>query len=170
HLAVEGGQRPLALVVTAGQRGDSPQFAAVLGGVRVPRLGPGRPRTRPDRVLADKAYSSKANRALLRRRGVRAVIPEKDDPAGYWPTRPSIRSRMRSAWPLCRAYSSIVWIRTSRSGIGSRSSSPVPWMSRSGASATNRSAKATSARQVAHASATTAGSAVASRNATWLEV
>jgi len=54
-------------VVTAGQGGDSPQFAAVLGGIRVPRLGPGRPRSRPDRVLADKAYSSRANRALLRR-------------------------------------------------------------------------------------------------------
>jgi transposase len=66
-------------VVTAGQGGDSPQFAAVLGAIRVPRLGPGRPRTRPDRVLADKAYSSKANRALLRCRGIRATIPEKDD-------------------------------------------------------------------------------------------
>jgi hypothetical protein len=55
HLAVEGGQRPLSVVVTAGQGGDSPQFGAVLGGIRVPRLGPGRPRTRPDRVLADKA-------------------------------------------------------------------------------------------------------------------
>ena len=71
-------------MLTAGQCGDSPKFAAVLGGVRVPRLGPGRPRTRPDRVLADKAYSSRANRALLRRRGVRAVIPEKDDQAAHW--------------------------------------------------------------------------------------
>jgi hypothetical protein len=53
-------------VLTAGQRGDSPQFAAVLSGVRVPRLDQGRPRTRPARVLADKAYSSRANRALLR--------------------------------------------------------------------------------------------------------
>jgi transposase len=70
-------------VVTAGQCGDSPQFAAVLGGIRVPRWGPGRPRTRPDRVLADKAYSSKANRALLRRRGIGAVIPEKDDQAAH---------------------------------------------------------------------------------------
>ena len=60
HLAVEGGQRPLSIVVTAGQRGDSPQFGAVLHGIRVPRLGPGRPRTRPDRVLADKAYSCRA--------------------------------------------------------------------------------------------------------------
>jgi transposase len=29
HLAVEQGQRPLSIVVTAGQRGDAPQFAAV---------------------------------------------------------------------------------------------------------------------------------------------
>jgi transposase len=83
HLAVEGGQRPLSIVLTAGQRGDSPQFAAVLGGIRVPRRDQGRPRTRPDRVLADKAYSSRANRALLRRRGIRAVIPEKDDQAAH---------------------------------------------------------------------------------------
>jgi transposase len=83
HLAVEGGQRPLSLVVTAGQRGDSPQFAAVLGGIRVPLLGPGRPRTRPDRVLADQASSARANRALLRCRGIRAVIPDKDDQAAH---------------------------------------------------------------------------------------
>jgi transposase len=73
----------LSIVVTAGQAGDSPQFGAVLGGIRVPRLGPGRPRTRPDRVLADKAYSSKGNRALLRGRGIRATIPEKDDQAAH---------------------------------------------------------------------------------------
>ena len=79
HLAVEQGQKMMSVVVTAGQRGDSPQFAAVLGGIRVPRCGAGRPRTRPDRVLADKAYSSRANRALLARRGIKATIPVKDD-------------------------------------------------------------------------------------------
>jgi len=71
----------LSIVITAGQRGDSPQFQAVLDGIRVPRTGAGRPRTRPDRVLADKAYSSKDNRAYLRRRGIRATIPVKDDQA-----------------------------------------------------------------------------------------
>jgi hypothetical protein len=50
-------------VITAGQRGDTPQFAAVLEGIRVPRPGPGRSRSRPDRVLGDKAYGSRANRA-----------------------------------------------------------------------------------------------------------
>jgi len=34
-------------------------------------------------VLADKAYSSRANRALLRCRGIGAVIPEKDDQAAH---------------------------------------------------------------------------------------
>jgi transposase len=55
----------------------------VLGGIRVPRLGPGRPRTRPDRVLADKAYSARANRAYLHWRGIAATIPEKDDQAAH---------------------------------------------------------------------------------------
>jgi hypothetical protein len=81
HLACEQGRGPLSILITAGQRGDSPQFAAVIDRIRVPRLGPGRPRTRPDRVLADKAYSSKANRASLRRRKIRCTIPVKDDQA-----------------------------------------------------------------------------------------
>lgn len=83
HLACEQGQKVLAVVVTAGQRGDSPQFPVVLDTIRVPRIGPGRPRTRPDRVLADKAYSSKANRDLLRRRGIHATIPMKTDQAAH---------------------------------------------------------------------------------------
>ncbi|MBD0844854.1 transposase, partial [Streptomyces sp. TRM68416] len=44
HLAVEQGQKPLSIVITAGQRGDSPQFEPVLEAIRVPRLGLGRPR------------------------------------------------------------------------------------------------------------------------------
>jgi len=79
HLSCEQRQKPLSVVITAGQRGDSPQFTAVLGGIAVAQLGPGRPRTRPDRVLGDKAYSSAANRAYLRRRGIRCTIPEPAD-------------------------------------------------------------------------------------------
>jgi transposase len=79
HLSCEQGQKPMSFVVTAGQRGDSPQFVPVLNRIRVARLGGGRPRTRPDRVLADKAYTSRANRAHLRRRGIKATIPSKAD-------------------------------------------------------------------------------------------
>ncbi|KRB68882.1 transposase [Kitasatospora sp. Root187] len=79
HLACEQRQKPLSLLVTAGQCGDSPQFEAVLDAIRVARPGPGQPRTRPLRVRGDKAYSSKANRAYLRRRGIRCTIPEPAD-------------------------------------------------------------------------------------------
>jgi transposase len=55
---------------------STPDQNFVLGAIRVPRQGMGRPRTRPDRVLADKAYSSRAIRRLLRSCGIVAVIPE----------------------------------------------------------------------------------------------
>jgi transposase len=51
----------------------------LLDRLRVARCGPGRPRTRPDALLADKAYSSRAHRTLLRERGIKAVIPERAD-------------------------------------------------------------------------------------------
>lgn len=69
-------------MLTAGQAADSPQFLPVLNKVRI-RLPVGRPRTRPDAVAGDKAYSSRANRAYLRKRSIKAVIPEKKDQATH---------------------------------------------------------------------------------------
>ena len=67
------------MVITAGQRGDSPQFQAVLGRIRVPRPGRGRPRTRPSGCWPIRPTPPAANRAYLRRRGIRCTIPEKTD-------------------------------------------------------------------------------------------
>lgn len=47
--------------------------------IHVRRIGPGRPRTRPDHVLGDKGYSSRAIRAYLRKRGIVHTIPERRD-------------------------------------------------------------------------------------------
>lgn len=71
----------MSLAVTAGQRGDSPQFEPVLAKARVPRIGRGRPRVRPNRVRSDKAYASPQERAYPRRRGIRCTVPEKADQA-----------------------------------------------------------------------------------------
>lgn len=79
HHLCGGKMRPLVMLLGPGQGGDSPMFPHLLDSLSVPRLGPGRPRSRPDRALADKAYSSKANRDLLRWRGIQAVIPERSD-------------------------------------------------------------------------------------------
>jgi transposase len=46
--------------------------------VRLPRTR-GRPRTRPKRLLGDRAYSTPAIREHCRRRGIKAVIPQRRD-------------------------------------------------------------------------------------------
>ena len=68
------------MVVTAGNINDTTMLEPVLDSIVVPRNGrPGRPRKRPDRVLADKGYSSRKNRSLLRGRGIPHTIPEPKD-------------------------------------------------------------------------------------------
>ncbi|WP_373304818.1 transposase [Streptomyces cirratus] len=79
HLACDGRGRPLAVLLTPGQRHDGVCARPLLERIRIPRTGPGRPRCRPDHVIADKAYSSRGFRACLRRRGIGHTIPEKND-------------------------------------------------------------------------------------------
>ncbi|WP_435866438.1 IS5 family transposase [Streptosporangium sandarakinum] len=83
HLAADGRGLPLAFVLTGGNVNDCTQFTAVMEAIRVPGPGPGRPRTRPAHVIADKGHSSRAIRTYLRRRKIGATIPERaDQPAG----------------------------------------------------------------------------------------
>ncbi len=79
HTAVDGNGRPLAVVVTGGQRNDQAMLASVLDEIVVPRLDGGRARSRPDALIADRAYSSGAARRMLRGRKITAVIPQKRD-------------------------------------------------------------------------------------------
>jgi putative transposase len=79
HHLVDGLGRPLVVLVSAGQANDAPVFDHLLAHLRVPRYGGGRPRTRPQRLRGDKAYSSRAIRTELRRRRITAVIPEPSD-------------------------------------------------------------------------------------------
>jgi transposase len=83
HQLVDGHGRPLVIAVTPGQTGDSPMLKPLLSHLAVDRLGPGRPRTRPTAVLGDKAYSSRAIRAELRSRQIKAVIPQPSDQIGH---------------------------------------------------------------------------------------
>ncbi|MFD6656130.1 IS5 family transposase [Streptomyces parvus] len=80
HLSADSRCRPLAFVLTPGQAGDASAFTQVMARLQVPRPI-GRPRITPDVVLADQAYSSRAIRNHLRRRGIRTVIPQPADQA-----------------------------------------------------------------------------------------
>jgi transposase len=69
----------MAILLTAGQAGDNPQLLPLLDEVSVTRTGPGRPRRRPDRVVADRAYSHPSTRAALRAGGIGFTSPERVD-------------------------------------------------------------------------------------------
>lgn len=69
----------MSAIVTPGQDGDNPQLLPLLEAISVRRPGPGRPRSRPEAVLADKAYSHPSTRAALRARRIRFTSPERVD-------------------------------------------------------------------------------------------
>ncbi|WP_406517421.1 IS5 family transposase [Streptomyces sp. NBC_00134] len=79
HLACDGRGRPLGFLVTGGNVNDCTQFEQVLARIKVRRTGPGRPRTRPERLLGDKGYSTRHIRSYLRKHGIPHTIPERSD-------------------------------------------------------------------------------------------
>ena len=50
--------------------------------VRIPRRQPGRPRTRPNTLVADRGYDAQHIRRYLRQRGIQAMIPERQPGQG----------------------------------------------------------------------------------------
>jgi transposase len=67
----------MTALLTAGQRHEASQVAALLAGGAVKRAGRGRSRIRPDRLAGDKGYTGRPVRQALRRRGIGAVIPRR---------------------------------------------------------------------------------------------
>ena len=79
HLRAEGGGKPLAFVISGGERHESRYVQALLDAGSVRRTARGRPRRRPDRLVGDRGYSYHTVRRLLARRHIRAVIPRRRD-------------------------------------------------------------------------------------------
>lgn len=77
HARVDGNGRPFTFALTPGQQHDATlaerlmQQGAISSGKR------GRPRLRPRKLVADKAYGSRQFKRHLRRRGIQPVIPRK---------------------------------------------------------------------------------------------
>ena len=74
HLVCDASGLPLTAAVTAANVNDTTIFEAVMDDIPPVRAPTGRRRTRPAKVHADKGYDGHANRAYLRRRGIRARI------------------------------------------------------------------------------------------------
>jgi transposase len=68
---------PLAVRVTGGNRNDVTQLLPLIEQVPPVRGRPGRPRRRPERLVADRGYDSAAHREALRILGIRPMIAER---------------------------------------------------------------------------------------------
>ncbi len=79
HVVVDSHGIPLAATVTPGQAHESMSLEMTLEAVRLPKVGRGRPRTRPAQLAGDKGYSYGRIRRYLRRRGIKPVIPTRKD-------------------------------------------------------------------------------------------
>jgi transposase len=77
HLRCEGYGKPVTFTLTGGQVHDSTQVSALISRGAIRRIGRGRPRLRPTKLVGDKAYSSRSIRLALRKRGIIPVIPTK---------------------------------------------------------------------------------------------
>jgi transposase len=74
HLLVEASGIPLAWKLTGGNHHDVTQLIALVERVPAVRGKVGRPRRRPKRLTADRAYDSASHRRELRRRGITPEI------------------------------------------------------------------------------------------------
>ena len=103
HLISDRRGIPLAVMLTAANVHDSMAFEELIDAVEpIKRPGRGRPRKRPEKVHADKAYDDKKCKGALRRRGIKSRIARKGieraarswgDTAGLWSAHwPGLRS------------------------------------------------------------------------------
>ena len=73
HVAVCSTGLPLNILTGPGSQHDSQKFIEVVDEVEI-KTGRGRPRTKPNEVVADAAYDDREIREYLRRRNIRSNI------------------------------------------------------------------------------------------------
>jgi transposase len=113
HLVCEGGGLPLTVVVTAANLTDTTMFAALLDDVAPISTPSERRRTRPAAVHADKGYDSAANRAWLRRRGIRPRIVRREVESSAPHGRHRWKVERALSWLSCVRRLQVRWDRDS---------------------------------------------------------
>jgi Transposase DDE domain len=74
-LAADGSGLPIGFELASANHHEVKLAVGTLETVRVPRRGRGRPKQRPEEVVADKAYDSRRFRKWLRSKGIIPTIP-----------------------------------------------------------------------------------------------
>ena len=98
------------MILPPGQAHQAPVFVRLVDAGAIKRVGRGRLRVRPGRVIADKRYSSRAIRTRCRRRGIRHTIPHKQNEHRTGPfdrARYRLRHKVECAINRCKQYRSL---------------------------------------------------------------
>ena len=103
----------MTAAVTAANVNDTTMFAAVVDDVPAVRTPSGRRRTRPVKLHADKGYDSRANRAYLRRRGIRPRIARRGVESSTRLGRHRWRVERSLSWLSCFRRLQVRWDRGS---------------------------------------------------------
>ena len=98
---------PLGGLVDSASPAEVKLAEATLNEISVPRLGPGRPRTRPKKLIADKAYDSHPLRETLRKRGISLLVPYRKNRANHRMQNEQIKAHYQRRWTVERT---IGWI------------------------------------------------------------
>jgi transposase len=104
-VVVDGKGVPLGGYLDSASPGEVTLLEKTLWMIRVPRPGGGRPRSKPERVIGDKAYDSDPHRERLAEQGIELIAPHRLKRTGTQDRRPLRRYRRR--WIVERTLS---WI------------------------------------------------------------
>jgi transposase len=111
HLVCDGNGVPLTVALTAANVNDSTMFQAVVDDIPPIRTPSGRCRTRPVKLHADKGYDRRANRAYLRRRGIRPRIARRGVESSTRLGRHRWRVERSLSWLSCFRRLQVRWDR-----------------------------------------------------------
>ncbi len=79
--------------------------------MKVPAWGRGRPRQRPRRIIADRAYDSDPLRERLRRRGIELLVPHRRNRQRWWRQDGRKLRRYKKRWKIERTFA---WLQNYR--------------------------------------------------------
>ncbi len=101
---VDGQGIPLGAQLTSASPAEVTLAESTLAQVRVPCWGRGRPRQKPTRIIADRAYDSNPLRERLQRRGIELLVPHRRNREPWWRQDGRKLRRYRRRWKIERTF------------------------------------------------------------------
>jgi transposase len=102
-VVVDGQGIPLGGAITSASPAEVRLAEDTLETIKVPRQGRGRPKSRPKRLIGDKAYDSDKLRASLAGKGIRLLVPYRRNRKDK-KTPPEVEERYQHRWKIERTF------------------------------------------------------------------